>query len=168
MRLKQDGKVKNSYIIYFFALKRSTHQLAQSLRKAQEMTLSSQEFMGKAQGGYGIYLKEGTNKYTLFIDCDEDKQFNDANVCEYWSGGVQYGNVSDKIEDFILEKRINIETLSPYLQEGEDRSLSIIFIPPDPEIIFSPDASSASIKLNFENGPGQIIYINKDGLIEIE
>ncbi len=156
-----------------FALKRSSHQLAQSLRKAQELAISSQEFMGIPQGGYGIYLQmtpqsEKTGKYTLFIDCNENNQFDDSDVCQDCSSGECFGYVSEKIEDFALEEKIKIETLSPYL--GENNSLSVIFFPPDPITVFNsdPDINFASIKLNFENGPGKMIYINKVGLIEIE
>src|SRR4030042_970003 len=58
-----------------FALKRSAHQLAQSIRKAQELALSSQEYMGAFQGGYGVCLSltltdEETGTYTLFVDCE--------------------------------------------------------------------------------------------------
>ena len=149
-----------------FALKRSAHQLAQSLRKAQEMALSSQEFMGIPQGGYGISLKEGSDKYVLFIDCNNNNQFDNGNVCRDCSSGECFGYVSDKIEEFTLEELIKVETLTPY--PGEDNSLSVVFLPPDPETVFNPESDFASIKLNFENGPGKMIYINKVGLIEIE
>lgn len=156
-----------------FALKRSTHQLAQSLRKAQEMALSSQEFMGAFQGGYGIYFSETpegeTGTYTLFVDCNSNGVFDDSpffcDDCR--SGSCLYPDqFSERIEDFTLEKRIKIETLSPY--SGTDNSLSIIFTPPDPTITFSPDAISASITLNFDNGPTKTISVNKAGLIEIK
>jgi len=149
-----------------FALKRSAHQLAQGLRKAQEMALSSQEFMGIPQGGYGIHFKEGSDKYILFIDCNDNNKFDGSDVCRDCSSGECFGYVSDKIEEFTLEKLIKVETLTPY--SGEDNSFSVIFFPPDPVTIFNPESDFASIKLNFENGPGKMIYINKAGLIEIE
>lgn len=153
-----------------FALKRSTHQLAQSLRKAQGMALSSQEFMGAYQGGYGIYFSETpggeTGVYTLFVDCDNDNEFDDDLVCDDCrSGSCLYPDqFSERIEDFTLEKRIKISDLMPSSVED---ALCITFIPPDPTVIF-PGAGPVSITLNFEDGPGKTVYVNKVGLIEIE
>jgi len=155
-----------------FALKRSAHQLAQSLRKAQGMALSSQEYMGKFQGGYGICfqitpLSEETGKYTLFVDCDNDNEFDGSYlVCKNCLGtGCISNSASEKIEDFILEKRIKITNLIPSSLED---TLCITFTPPNPKVTILPEASSASITLNFKEGPGKTIYVNKSGLIEIE
>ncbi|OGZ18126.1 MAG: hypothetical protein A2Z78_01360 [Candidatus Nealsonbacteria bacterium RBG_13_36_15] len=151
-----------------FALKRSTHQLAQSLRKAQGMALSSQELMGLYQGGYGIYFSiTPGDKYTLFIDCNNDNKFDDfSSDCQDCRSGpdscIPY--FSEKIEEFTLEKGITISDLVPSSAEDD---LCITFIPPDPTVVF-PGAGLASITLNFEGGSGKTVFVNKVGLIEIE
>lgn len=154
-----------------FALKRSAHQLAQSLRKAQGMALSSQEFMGAYQGGYGIYFSETpggeeTGVYTLFVDCDNDNKFDgDDLVCDDCRGGSCTASSSERIEDFSLETRIKIDNLTP---SSIGNTLCITFTPPEPTVVFDPDGASVSITLNFEGGSGKTVFVNKACLIEIE
>lgn len=114
------------------ALQRSTHKLAQDLRRAQEMALSSQEFTGQVPAGYGIYLdKNQPSQYILFADLDGDQQ---------------YSGSSEKVEEITLEREVTINDLSPELA----LTLTITFVPPDPTIVFYPDASTASIAVAAE------------------
>ena len=115
------------------ALQRSVHKLAQDLRRAQEMAVSVKEFNGQTPAGYGIYLdRDEPSKYILFADLDGDQQ---------------YSGVSEKVEEINLEKNIEIGALDPI---ALDSSLNISFLPPDPVMIFNPDAAQASIKITIE------------------
>ncbi len=154
-----------------FALKRSAHQLAQDLRRAQEMAMSGQEFKGAFQGGFGIHFvvtfgDENTGKYTLFVDCDNDDIFDGGiPTCDDCTGEECSGPIfSEEIETFSLEEGIKIGAISPSFP------LDVVFFPPDPEIIINGNLAitSASINLTFDGQSQKIITINTAGLIEIE
>lgn len=145
-----------------FAVQNSAHKLAQDLRIAQEMAMSSSEFNEIIpQGGYGIYFEKSANFYTLFADCSGDR--------EYDSIGTQCNGVSEKIsEQSFLNERIIINNLFSPLSKD---ALSVVFAPPDPSIYIEPgDGSIATI---FITDPSiqvseKIITVNKAGLISIE
>lgn len=112
-----------------FALQRSAYKLAQDIRRAQEMAMSGKEFQGEVpRGGYGVYftIDEPTH-YILFADINEDRQYS----------------AGELVEDISLEKRIKIGELS-------SSPLNIVFIPPDPTVRFSKNASSISIAIEIE------------------
>ncbi len=160
-----------------FALKRSAHQLSQSLRRAQEMAMSGQEFKGTFQGGFGIHFtvtpeNENTGTYTLFVDCEpsgseSNKVFNgeSSSPCDNCMGETCISDVeTEKIETIFLEEGIKIGELSvsPFLD--------VVFFPPDPEVTINGNIAitSASISLTFDGQSQKIITINTVGLIEIE
>lgn len=127
-----------------YALQRSSHKLAQDLRKAQEMATASQEFNGRAvPGGYGLYLQRNSNVYVLFADTNSNKMYD---------GPVE------AVEALGVEEGVDISFLSPLYY------LTIVFVPPNPTTIITPDASWAVITLNGKKN----IRVNKAGLIEIE
>ena len=132
-----------------YALQRSAHQLAQDIRKAEEMAMASKEFNGEIpQGGYGISVVENSNSYILFADVD--------NLYSYDSGE----EVGSPLE---LEKKVKICGVSP------SSPLIITFTPPDPTIFLS-GGSEAKITLCLETDSSKtkIISVNKAGLIEIK
>ncbi|MEK7482571.1 MAG: prepilin-type N-terminal cleavage/methylation domain-containing protein [Patescibacteria group bacterium] len=127
-----------------YALQRSSHKLAQDLRKAQEMATASQEFNGKAvPGGYGLYLQNNSNGYVLFADTNSNKMYDGS---------------SEAVESLKAEAGVNIGFLSPL------DYLTIIFVPPNPITVITPEASWAVITLNGKKN----VRVNKAGLIEIE
>lgn len=129
-----------------FALTRSAHKLAQDLRKAQEMAVSSQELNGRAvPGGYGLYLQNGSNSYVLFADIDRDQMYDDSPIDE-------------TVEVLKTEAGVNISFSSTLYY------LTIVFVPPDPTTIITPSASWAVITLNGKKN----VRVNEAGLIEIE
>jgi len=133
-----------------FALQRSAHKLAQDIRRAQNMSMATQEFQGAVPGGYGIYFNITTStQYILFADLNGSKTYDSSN---------------EKVQTLEFEKRVSIIILSP------GSPLNIFFFPPDPTVLISgnPAINSASITLNFEGGSGKTIKVNKAGLIEIE
>lgn len=108
------------------ALQRSIHRVAQTLRTAQEMAMSSKEFLGSVPAGYGIYFDDSQpGQYILFADAD---------------GGQDYDS-GEEVEVATLESGVEINTLSP------SSPLTILFMPPDPTIVFYPDAASVSITI---------------------
>lgn len=132
-----------------FALQRSAHKLAQDLRRAQEMAMSSKEFSGAPgtfERGYGIYFNTlQANQYILFADLDNDRIFD----------------FGEEIETLELEEKVEISELFLF------SPLTIIFIPPDPQVFIDPDNPLATITLT-NNSQSKIIKINKAGLISIE
>ena len=133
-----------------FALQRSAYKLAQDIRRAQEMAMSAKEFSGAPatfKSSYGINFQINSTS-SLFADLNEDKNYSS----------------NEKVETLESEKGVGIISLSPC------NPLTVVFSPPDPDIIIcgNPAISSASITLNFAGGAGKTIKVNKAGLIEIE
>jgi len=158
------------------ALLRSTHQLAQDLRRCEEMAISSQktppgwDTEGEVfpRGGYGIYFKidaEAPKGYRiiLFADCDGEGDYDDlptARTCAEAELGL--GNSRDEtIEALTLEEGVVIKTLSP------SSPLSITFKPPDPEIsILGGDMATITLSLKDAPTITRTITVNKVGLID--
>jgi len=129
-------------------LQRAAYKLAQDLRRAQEMALSSQKFDGEVPAGYGIYLnKNQPNQYILFADLNGDQR---------------YSGSSEKVEEIALEGIVVISDLSPKLTSA----LTIVFVPPDPSVAFYPDAVTASITVAIKEA--KTIQVNKAGLIAVK
>jgi prepilin-type N-terminal cleavage/methylation domain-containing protein len=131
------------------ALERSVHKLAQDVRRVQDMALSSKEFQGQVPAGYGIYLnKNQPTQYVLFADLDGDSQYG----------------LNEGLETLELEDRVEIDSLSP------GSPLTVVFIPPDPDIVFWPDGSLATVTLRTTGAisSSKSVEINKAGLIAVE
>ncbi len=124
-----------------YALQTSAHKLAQNIRRVQEMAMAAREIDGRIN--HGIRVEPGKNYYNL-ISCDI------------------YNNCVNT-EEIKLETPIYIEAIFP-----SAGYLTIKFFPPDPTVIFEPDDNPVSISLNYENGPGKTVKVNKAGLIEVE
>ena len=142
---------------YQLALQRSSYQLAQDMRRAQEMGMSTKEFNGVVpQGGYGIYcdLLSSTTTYILFADINNN---------------TLYDGVSEKVEQKSLEEKIYISSFTPAFAS----SLTIVFSPPDPSIILTTNTGStttiATVFLKSESNPGNArsVEINAVGLINV-
>lgn len=152
-----------------FALERSVHKLTQDLRSTEGMTVASKEFKGIFQGGYGIYFvltssSENSGSYTLFVDCNDDDQFNGTQlVCDDCSSGVCTASTTEKIETIYLEKGISVSQFVPV-----GPSLTVKFYPPEPTVAFYPDSDSVSIILSVSGLPVKTVVLNKAGLIEIQ
>jgi type II secretory pathway pseudopilin PulG len=161
-----------------FALKRSANQLAQGLRKAQELALScrktppelgSESFPG---GGYGIYLEKGANSYVLFADCDDDQKYDKSSTKRCDQTGDP-GVFSEKIEEVFLEKNIKISEFYPsfsgtYCPVSGVNCLDISFIPPNPTVYLNDGSfEESSIILTFDGISKKTITINKAGLVDI-
>ena len=164
-----------------FALLRSTHQLAQDLRRAEEMAISSQKTPpgfeteeAFPRGGYGIYLKidhEAPKGYRiiLFADCDGEGDYDESGTADCAGAAHGFGFSRDEtIEELTLEEGVVIGALFSSSQLLEPLlELSIAFKPPDPEISIS-GGDMATIILSLKDAPTitRTITINKVGLID--
>lgn len=145
-----------------FALQRSANQLAQDIRRAQEMAMSAKECThptacpsgGVPSGGYGVYIDKFQNdRYFIYADNNAD---------EYYSSG-------EAIETIYLEKEVIILSLVP-----PSANFSINFKPPDPTIKIKDVAGqdkeniTITIALKTDNTRTKTITVNKAGLVEIK
>jgi len=134
-----------------YALQRVANRLAQDVRRLESFALSTKEINNQVPtGGYGLYLNSSENtSYILFADFDNNRVYNPEN--------------GELIETVQLEKDIEIKQLSTSL-------LNIIFLPPDPEVFITPDATLAQIvfgvKTNLDSE--KVVKINKLGLVYID
>lgn len=155
------------------ALLRSTHQLAQDLRRVEEMAISSQKTplaFGEEvfpRGGYGIYFKidpESPKGYRiiLFADCDGEGDYDESGTADCAGAAPGFGLSRDEtIEELTLEEGVVMKTLSP------SSPLSITFKPPDPEIsILGGDVATITLSLKDAPTITRTITINKVGLID--
>jgi len=100
--------------------------------------------------GYGVHF-ETPNKFFIFNDLAVDCQ--DAN--NHYDAGEEIKN-----EFFQLDSRVVFDSLS---------LSDIVFIPPNPMIVITPDQSQAEIKLKTTNGNNSsIIKVNKAGQISTQ
>ncbi len=138
------------------ALQRSAFKLAQDIRTVQEMAMSVKEFEGEVpEGGYGISLSSPSTSYTIFADVDSDGE---------------YDNPSEKVEDISLESGIEINSIIPA------SLISIIFLPPDPEVFFKNPGGAdlgvndvtLEIAISSDTSKNVDIIVNKAGFIDIE
>ncbi len=165
-----------------FALSRSVHQVAQKLRQAEEMAMSSQKTPAGCEkveegvfpkGGYGIHFAIDPENYYmyLFADCDGEGDYDDSGsafYCEQGENGAKPysdNSLNEIIENIILEESVRIKSLSPI------SVLDITFTPPDPEVtIFGSSEPIATIILCLRNNENitRTVKVYKTGLIDIE
>jgi prepilin-type N-terminal cleavage/methylation domain-containing protein len=136
------------------AIKRSAYRVVQTLRMAQEYAISSKATGGVVPAGYGVYFNLHTPATCiLFADLNNDQA---------------YSGVAEKVEVISFEDQIALQALSPM---DSTSSLAIVFIPPDPSTVFTPDAGTALISLYniaIEGTLYENIMVNKAGLIYID
>jgi len=161
------------------ALLRSTHRLAQDLRRAEEMAISSQktspEFGEEVfpRGGYGIYFEidpAAPKGYhiILFADCDQEGDYDDwgSFTCAEATSGP--GNSRDEtIEAITLEEGIKIKKLQ--VDSFPVDFLPITFTPPDPTVTIA-EGNEAAITLCLKDNENitRTITVNKAGLIDTQ
>ncbi|MEK7503364.1 MAG: hypothetical protein AAB577_00015 [Patescibacteria group bacterium] len=135
-------------------LQRSAHKLAQDFRMAEELALSSQKFGDVTPQGYGIYFnKNQPNQYVLFADLNGDRR---------------YSGVSEKAEQIYLETGVVIDTLTP----GTADALTIVFVPPDPQVYIDNDLTLTQAKIlvvhQQDSAKNKTICVNRGGLISLD
>ncbi len=145
-----------------FALERSAHKLAQDIRKAQGMAISTKELPGGIipEGGYGIYLVKTADSYNIYAD----------------TGSEQY-NSGEEMETLFLEKDveikdINLKKLIPPSTVSKTE-VSINFKPPDPTVSLKTgtgepfDELEITLALKTDANKIKKIIVNKTGLIYV-
>lgn len=136
-------------------------KLAQKLRRAQNMALSSQMFVecGNKVVPYGIFLygKAATDRYYLVADCDENNVYNS-------SGGDVI------IERIFYSKNINTSSVSPATPPLS--KLDIFFIPPVPTTMVNNNASFTSAIITLchltDISICKTVQINEKGAINVQ
>jgi prepilin-type N-terminal cleavage/methylation domain-containing protein len=134
-----------------YLLENAAQKLAQDIRKVEEMGMSAKKLQGAPanfQGGYGIRLQKNSSDYILFADLNNNRTYDSG----------------EEIEIPSLGQNLRISDLSP------SSPLTIVFIPPDPQVIINPSDSSASITVEVIDISGlqRTIKVNKAGLIYVE
>lgn len=150
-----------------FALERSAHQLAQDIRRLQQMAMSAEEY----PPGSGSVPEKG---YGIFFDKNDANLKNKKYILYADQGGNEFYNpgVDDEIEIISLETGVIIKEI---LIESISRSKGHInFSPPDPEVKIkfdrdTDDKAGIEITLGLENDEAKTktIRVNKAGLISI-
>lgn len=150
-----------------FALQRSANKLAQDIRRAQEMAMSTKECPIAVCGGppaetpprYGVeFTIDSPDYYVLFADRNDNGKFE--------SGGTK---PDKKVEEITLEKGVKINQL--VCGDSAKTSIWITFKSPDPktEIKHPGDCLTvATIQLINTDNQTKTISVNTVGLIEIE
>lgn len=139
-------------------LQRSAQQIVQTIRRAQNMAISSVEHEGEVRDAYGIYFETQTpNLYTLFFDGNKNYKYDGSDE--------RMGSPVD------LEKGIKIESIST------GPKLSIAFVPPDPLTFFNgkEDIDEVTITIKKEDADCfanpedcKDIKVGKNGQVSIE
>ena len=154
-----------------FSLQRSTHMLAQDIRRVQELAMRAEDFEGSvSRGGFGIHLESATSSYILFADCDKDGLF-DAD-----RGAASCVAATDVVP---FPEELKLERERRRLEEGvEIISVSpnpsiIVFIPPDPAVRIRDGlgnlVATTTIVLGVDGlVETKTIRVNNAGLIAIE
>ena len=152
------------------ALERAANELAQDIRRVEEISILSEanqkcadQHINGYKYGYGILFEATkTTSYTIFADCDGNNFYN---------SDTDASGANDNIITPTAEFNNNIEISN--INPPDSNSLTIVFNPPDPEIKFNDNidttVGSASITLKLKGTEiTKIITINKRGLVTIE
>jgi len=146
-------------------LTRAAVRMAQDFRKAQELTMSAQEYYDILtgtyiipSGGYGLCFKgwpSDPTQYYVFADYS-----GKDNVCNL---SLNQGEIIDTVK---LEKGITITSVGGNI-------VNIIFHAPDPEVIFAKPGGQLSSEsesvVTLSNGAKTItVHVNRAGLVYIQ
>jgi type II secretory pathway pseudopilin PulG len=137
------------------ALQRATHQLAQDIRRTQEMAASATEING-VPPRYGIELDLGNpDQYFLFADINDNGTHQPSD---------------EVIETINLERRVNLHQILVGDPPSSKTDVSITFSPPDPTTEIRDPGGPFSVVSIQLTGEGQIksIKVNEAGLIYVE
>jgi hypothetical protein len=146
-----------------FSLQRSAHQLAQDIRVAQEMAMSSRECKNcnATPAGYGIFFRDippNDSFYIIYADTQE-------NEC--------YTLADDTVKTIKLETGIVIVDIN--INSIDANRVSINFKPPDPLINIKRNPGDSGntvteITLALSSNPSmtKTITVNTAGLIDID
>ncbi|MCX5784002.1 MAG: hypothetical protein NTW04_06165 [Elusimicrobia bacterium] len=154
------------------AVERAAYKLAQDLRNAEEMSMSSRGtdplLFGSnlfPSGGYGLSFEDNSTSYILFADCNDNNTYDTAKGSPTDCANSGPANTwPEKIKEISLESGVKIKKSFP------DRLKHITFFPPDPTIKTSPafpSYPSVILTSTRDETKGFSVDINKVGRIEI-
>ncbi|MFA6171140.1 MAG: prepilin-type N-terminal cleavage/methylation domain-containing protein [Patescibacteria group bacterium] len=130
-------------------LKNAAQKMASDIRLAQSYSLNGKRFLNSSD--WGVYFNKPGNAYSLFADTCSPKPCTPG-----WSAGENYLTIP-------LPANIEISQIS------SGNTATVVFIPPDPDILINGSASEATITLrNKKTSNTLIVHFNKLGLIEVE
>lgn len=153
-------------------LQRSAQITTQTVNEAINNVLGSKEHDGSvSQGGYGVRLQEGESAAVLFADCDADNAFDSGgSAASCFAASTSTDPYPEEVRQRSLEENVTISAISPC--SGSPCALDIVFIPPDPRTIFTPNlpagTNEASITLINAEGNTTTVFVNKAGVTRIE
>ena len=146
------------------ALERATFQIANDIRRAQEMAMSVKKETActnpNYKYGFGVSFNTANanerSKYILFADCNGNGKYQTSD--------------NDYLVNLIDFNNIEISPSPP----NSFNKIDIVFTPPDPTVTFSkdpsPDPNEVSIIIRIKNNISKTktITVNKVGMIEIQ
>ena len=134
-------------------LQRSAQQVIQSIRKAQNLALSSAEISGQIYDYYGVHFDKQTMPSSYYVFASLLDKIYDT---------------GEEVETINLEQGITISSISPI----QNNKLDIIFLPPYAFVEFNPVASNSTIIIKKQDGtcPQDCRYIkvNDKGWMSID
>ena len=140
------------------ALQRSASKLAQDIRRAEEMAMSSEECKKctpptTIPPRYGIKFNTAVpDSYIFFADINENGTFEGPD---------------ELVDTVTLEKGVKIDKI---FADGIPKSLGIVtFQPPDPIVYIRDPGNRSILKVQLIGGNGtKAIIVNKTGLIYVQ
>lgn len=139
------------------SVQRSASQLAQDIRFTMEKAISIEKYdcsSGSETYQYGVYFDTNDpDSYIIFADCNNNSEFDSST-----------DEVINKID---FESKVKIDSLS--YGNTTENSFSIVFIPPDPKVMFDGvEGNNDSFSVNIELGNfSKTVLVNGIGLIDI-
>ncbi len=145
------------------ALQQAAYRLSQDVRRMEEQAMATfrqeQCTQGSYKYGFGIYLEKDSNSYTLFADCNGNGKY------EQQQGQAVDFEIATDLSDF---NKVQISSI----QNGNEEisSVSVVFEPPDPVVLFDPAADEVSVEISLPGNDSsrRRIMVNKAGLISLE
>ena len=140
-----------------FHLRHAAFQVAGDLRRTQQLSLSTHQFNCQTlppenYTGFGLYINTSTpTSYQVFENCSSDNHT--------WDSG-------ETKETLYFPKGVIIQGLK---KGGTSvSSLSILFVPPNPDTYIDETSSGTEAEITLTNGASTaVIKINNSGRIEI-
>ena len=141
-----------------FNLRHAAFQLADDLRRTQQLSLSTQEFdcnplPAEDHTGFGRYLNTSSpTAYQIFENCSSANRI--------WDSG-------EEKETLGFAKDIEIQSLKK--TDISVSSLSVFFVPPNPDTYINEDVAGQEAEITLTNGSSTaVIKINNSGRIEVD
>lgn len=140
-----------------FNLRHAAFQLAEDLRRAQQLSLSTHQFQcnplpAEDHTGYGLYLNtSSTTSYQVFENCNDENRS--------WDSG-------EERETLHFTSGISIQGLK--VGSSPVNNLSILFVPPNPDTYINENSSGQEAEITLTNGKATaVVKINNGGRIEV-